>query len=156
MLKDNVDGTGWATVSGTAGTVPIVFAAVAKEYKGYVKAINESWKHKSALEYFRRNAYRRIFEILSTKESIFSTDSWSVKVRNLKPDGKGEIPILVHLEESSTMPMTAAPRVSVRELTMYDLIVLMKDYGLTAEGIAQRISKQWPDVQSTPMLRRVI
>jgi 1-deoxy-D-xylulose-5-phosphate synthase len=34
--------------------------------------------------------------------------------------------------------------------------VLMKDYGLTAEGIAQRISKQWPDVQSTPMLRRVV
>ena len=34
--------------------------------------------------------------------------------------------------------------------------VLMRDYGLTAEGIAQRISQQWPDVQSTPMLRRVV
>jgi 1-deoxy-D-xylulose-5-phosphate synthase len=34
--------------------------------------------------------------------------------------------------------------------------VLMKDYGLTAEGIAQRISKQWPDVQTAPMLRRVV
>jgi 1-deoxy-D-xylulose-5-phosphate synthase len=34
--------------------------------------------------------------------------------------------------------------------------VLMQDYGLTAEGIAQRIAQQWPDVQSTPMLRRVV
>jgi hypothetical protein len=32
----------------------------------------------------------------------------------------------------------------------------MKDYGLTAEGIAQRISQQWPDVQTAPMLRRVV
>ena len=33
---------------------------------------------------------------------------------------------------------------------------LMQHYGLTATGMLQRVAQAWPDVCTTPMLRRVV
>jgi 1-deoxy-D-xylulose-5-phosphate synthase len=37
-----------------------------------------------------------------------------------------------------------------------DPAVLMQQYGLTASGIQKRITECWPNIHSTPALRRVV